>query len=926
MPDPVVYVGLGSSGINVLTKVKQAIELGAFSDQDMDTFFLGIDFADHPELPQGQYVKLSAPTRASMRIPHGVDPCLGLPEPEGAGRPAYASHAWIAVLNQESLLVRRIQNIGGRALPGRQEVRRYYLVTSLSDAVGVGLLLPVANLVRRVAATEDSRGLQGMKAILLVPPGLSEAKRAQVAAALREVRGAERAGWPTPSARELLLHPEEGSRHVFSSGCYVVEARHEGRPECAPQTLDELETFTAEWLTYMAVGAIQSGLRQDGLDEPGPPMGEDPTFSAFGLADYTVPTVAIADLCGRRLAKEMVESVLLAESGEAGLDEAAAFVATQGLSVATLKWDLPRAQAGMPLAQPLSVSPELQWRGPESLGRAWAFRERWERQDQPANILGLTESLQARLAALVAPLRADILRVMGRQPHGAFDRARAFLGELGRQILFLRADVADEQVDLETMASRLTSELAAEKDAALESAKTVGSVRRMLPASASAAAALLALAFIFSGLALMPFKGLAVAGAVGAGLAALNYLLRLFRLMRQLKGHLAKLREYLDCIRRSHIAESVGSLLSGFEGKVVEALGRLAEDRGELAMWFATMPLDPGGVLNETDRGTGHAYTGFRSRVSLATPELIERIYLRGTGIARVGPVGALGTLASDFLAPPQGLSLWLERSPGDRIQQLLEFCRGRFATQVYESAEDLLVSKVLEYGRLPSSETSSRMQRELAENLLTMMRPTSSCLLLADEPDQVIGLEEAGPTLVNRAIEDLHLQQGLLQVIPTGLPHRVVGMAFRHGFTLEDLAAWPEYEQALEDFSDPNLLHTRLVFSGQKSETAVPPPPSPPPLPPPMPPPEPPPPQPENEWQAVPEADGADRPPPVDLPSCFRLLGLEPGASDEEVEDAYFVLKARYDPEMGREKDVNLMAQVNRAYDEIVLSRRQAA
>jgi len=861
-----------------------------------------------------------------MRVPSGLDPCLGLPEPNGAGWPAYAGHAWLAVLNQEGILVRRIQNIGGRALPGRQEVRRYYLVTSLADPAGVGLLLPVANLVRRVAATDGWRGLLAMKAVLLVPPGLSEAKRAQAAAALREVRDAELAGWPAPSAQELLIHPEEGNRHAFNSGCYIVEARHESRPECAPQTLDELETLTAEWLTYMAVGAIQSGLRQnDRLDEPHPPMGEVPTFSAFGLADFTVPTVAIADLCGRRLAKEMVESVLLAEPGEAGLDEAAAFVAAQGLWVATLKWNLPRAQSGMPLAQPFSASPELQWKGPESVARAWAFRERWERQDQPANMLGLTMSVQSRLAALVAPLRAEISRVLGRQPHGAFDRARAFLRELGRQVLSLRADVADEQLDLEMIASRLTSELAAEKHAMLEAAKTVGPVKRTLLVSTAAAATLLAVAFILSGLA--TFMGLAVAGAVATGLAVLNYLLQLLRLRRLLKGHLAKLRGYLDCIRRSHIAESVGSLLSGFEGKVVEALGRLAQDRDELAMWFATMPLDPGGVLNQTDRSTGHSYSGFRSRFSLATRKLIESIYEeRGTGIAQAGPIGALEALASEFLAPPQGLPLWLERSPGDRIQQLLEFCRGRFATQVYESAEDLLVSKVLEYGRLPSSETSSRMQRELAENLLTMMRPTSSCLLLADEPDQVIGLEEAGPTLVNRAIEDLHLQQGLLQVIPTGLRHRVVGMAFRHGLTLEDLAAWPEYEQALEDFSDPNLLHTRLVFSGQKSETAVPPPPSPPPLPPPMPPPEPPPPSPESEWKAVPEADGADRPPPVDLPSCFRLLGLEPGASDEEVEDAYFVLKARYDPEMGREKDVDLMAQVNRAYDEIVLSRRQAA
>jgi curved DNA-binding protein CbpA len=55
-------------------------------------------------------------------------------------------------------------------------------------------------------------------------------------------------------------------------------------------------------------------------------------------------------------------------------------------------------------------------------------------------------------------------------------------------------------------------------------------------------------------------------------------------------------------------------------------------------------------------------------------------------------------------------------------------------------------------------------------------------------------------------------------------------------------------------------------------------------------------------------------------------MLGLEPGASMDEIDDAYGDLQARYSPENGTMPDLEKMLEINEVYDRIRDSRRAQA
>jgi len=992
--DKVVFIGLGPFGYNVLVKLKRALltlgeEGGCKEDVpwERDVRFLAVDFDPRIELPPGEHLELEVVGRLPEGQAGTLDPAVSA-DSARRGRPDYAAQAWLSAVNRESEMLGRLRNLTDGLGIGGATTCRYYLICSLAEPQGVGLLLPVAGLVRRMAHNEGRSELLRQCAMLVVPTKLCREEKAQVAATLREVVQAETGGWPSPMTPGLQRDPGEGNQHVFGLGCYLVEPAHEGDGTCTPETVTQMSLLVAEWLAYLALPRVLDGLRQVGLavprrsvaevagaegsDEAQPEDRTGPLFSSLGLADYVVPVSGLIDRCGRRLAMELVRTTLLDDPREGGIDQAEAFIGLAKLSPMTLETELAAMQPGRPMDHPLAADAALVWKKPGDIDEAWRRRESMEKQDLPANVHDLGLRVETRVAEVGRQLQAEALSLAGRNPLGAFDRVTAFLAETRARLLGLETGIGQGNARIQAEAEHLFSVLPGRRARALWcearirglwlACKLLGGLWIVLEAISDV--------FLWVLRTTIPdtILGIRATGRSCLVVAVISALLALWCTWMA-KKHVAQVREYLALVRRHHLLEAVGRVLGGAKSKALD-VGRFIKD---LKTDVEELPTRLGRlapqILNSSSSAGAVAFLGFPGRDSLVTKAMERELYDKGSGGAQLGEGAALRALALEVFAPPDGLSNWLSLSSAERDEKLLAFCRKRFHDYGLQDAETLLVDRLLEGGSRPKSEADTLVSRELEAHLLRRMQPRSSHGLTATRTSQVIGLSEPTRSRLRKGIDELNRQRGQLYEIGTGLPFRVVGFSFRHDLSLESLRAYADWQGAYAEAGDTNLFHTRLVFSGREAPSAGP--------------------QPswaerawtekqgdpeaeENggdrawaepvvpgsgepstgsagepetpdadsawtgDWSTVPEVEVPFPPPEVESGSpagdaaadaaAYRLFGLEPGTAPEMVEEAYWTAYARYNSDTGTQKNVDKMAEFNAAYDRIKTGWRAAA
>jgi len=992
--DKVVFIGLGPFGYNVLVKLKRALltlgeEGGREEDVpwDRDVRFLAVGFDPRIELPPGEYLELEVVGQLPEGQAGALDPAVSA-DSARRGRPDYAAQAWLSAVSRESEMLGRLRNLTDGLGIGGGTTCRYYLICSLAEPQGAGLLLPVAGLVRRMAHNEGRSELLRQCAMLVVPPGLRREEKAQVAATLREVVQAETAGWPSPMTPGLQRDPGEGNQHVFSLGCYLVESAHEGDGTCAPETVAQMSLLVAEWLAYLALPRVLDGLRQAGLavprrdavevagaegsDEAPSEARTGPLFSSLGLADYVVPVSGLIDRCGRRLAMELVRTTLLDDPREGGIDQAEAFIGLAKLGAVPLETELAAMQPGRPMDRPLADDAALVWKKPGDIDEAWRRRESMEKQDLSANVHDLGLKVETRVAEVGRQLQAEALSLAGRNPLGAFDRVTAFLAETRARLLGLETGIGQDNARIQAGAEHLFSVLPGRRARALWCEARIRGLWLACKLLGGLGIALEAVSAVFLWVLRTTIPdtilGIRATGRSCLLAAAISALLALWCAWMA-KKHVAQVREYLALVRRHHLLEAVGRVLGGAKSKALD-VGRFIKD---LKADVEDLPTRLGRlapqILNSPSSAGAVAFLGFPGRDSLVTQVMERELYEKGSGGAQLGEGAALRALALEVFAPPDGLSNWLSLSSAERDEELLAFCRKRFHDYGLPDAETLLVDRLLEGGRRSKSEADTLVSRELAAHLLRRMQPRSSHGLTATRTSQVIGLSEPVRSRLRKGIDELNLQRGQLYEIGTGLPFRVVGFSFRHDLSLDSLRAYADWQGAYAEVEDSNLFHTRLVFSGRAVPSAGP----------------------QSSWAErtraekqggqETEEDGGDRAwaepvvpgsgesptgsagepetpdadsswtgdwstvPEVEVPfpppeaesgspagdtaadaAAYRLFGLEPGAAPEKVEEAYWTAHGRYNSDTGTQKNVNRMAEFNAAYDRIKTGWRAAA
>jgi len=987
LSEKVVFIGLGAFGYDVLIQLKRALralaeEGGRDSEAlwDRDVRFLAIDFSPRTELPPGEHLELEIVGQSPDWPTAGLDPAVTV-DGGSRGSPSYAAQAWLAAISRESEMLGRLRNLTDGLGLGGGTTCRYYVVCSVAEPQGAGLLLAVAGLVRRMAHSEGRRELLSQCAMMIVPPGLDLGEKAQVAATLREVVQAEGAGWPAPVTQDLQRDPAEGEQHVFSLGCYLVEPAQEGEGASAPTTGAHMCRLVAEWLAYMALPPVVEGLRQAGLVTPrrstgletaevagyleGLPEGyARPAFSSLGLADYVVPVGGVIERCARRLAVRLVGATLLDDPGEAGLDQAEAFISLAKLSPMTLATELAAMQPGRPMDRPLAEDEALNWKKRGDIAEAWRRRESMEKQDLPANTHDLAIRVETRVAEVGRKLHAEALSVAGRNPLGAFDRVLAFLAETRARLLGLETGIRADCARVQTAAERLFSVLPARKVWAL---CCEAQIRPLWHASgwfAVAGIVLLAIDTICRWVLKIDMPDTVfrmTTSGVWYILWAAIYLLLALWCTRVAQRHVAEVRKYLSLVTRHHLLEAVASLLRGVKSGALDVerlIGNLKRDVEGLA---ARLRRRTPSVVNTPSTDGAPGFLDFPGRDSLVTEAMESDLYDRASGAIQLGENAALRALAMEVFSPPDGLANWLSEASAERDEKLLMFCRARFRDCGLPDAETLFVDRLLEGGSRPQSEADEIAGQELAARFLRRMQPRSSHGPLATKPSQVIGLPTPEWTRLRVAIDKLHRQRGQLYEIGTGLRFRIIGLSFRHDLRLENLRAYADFEAAYAKTADPNVYHTRLVFSGRESpssgakaswaegawagkpggretedgddqawaepgdtgsaggdgepETA----------------------QAGSTWsedwsnvpEAFPETDTESGPRPGEpgaVDSAYRLFGLEPGASADKVEDAYWNAHCLYNTDTGTQKSVETMARFNAAYDCIKATWRAAA
>jgi len=1009
--DKVVLIGLGSAGYDVLVEVKRclrraadeienekSVASSAGSGQDeatawhADIQFLALGFDQRRQLPSGERLQLKVPARPFGGAARSLDPTLWAKGEVSTAR-RYAAGAWLAALDQESEILGRLRNLTDGLNIGGQVSCRYFFVCSLIDPEGVGLLLPIANLVRRMAFTDGWRENLDSRAFLLVPPNPGPLDRAQVAAALREIQQAEVHAWPPPSALGLQRDRDsEGRITLFRRGWYLAEPAHEGGPDFAPATAAQQNRLAAEWLAYVLKPEFQAELRRVKLDAPRSshtPVA--PVFCAFGLADYVVPVTELVEYCARRLAGEMVRKTLLADAGVGAVSEAAGFIDKHGLGSLALVDDLACRQPEQPMGRPVIEYRRMSWKRPGDIDRALAFRDGYEKQELPAYVYDLELRAGPCVAEVGEELRKHSLTLACTTPTGAFNRIFSFLSEVRRALRNLEIKTREENTVFQAEARSLLSALARGRAFALRCERliavslraakwwTAGSlvlwvlgevVKRILqgPRLRTVYEALQAIGLDVS-------DRLKSMGWESLGLAAL-FLLAWFLCRETARNYVARVMEYLNKIRSHHLREIMSEILQGARDRVRVVEGIIKALKTETEEMVG--PRSPGlpQALVPDDLTNSEQFLGFPGRRSVATPLAVEQMYARGTGavqpmdkaqVSRDPVESTPGQILQRF-ASEVFTEAWFERSAPDREEALFTYCRAPFLASGLPDAETLLIERLLESGGQPESAVPEAIAEELDLNFIPRMRPCSSHIETTVKPDRAIGLYASGDSRLRQAVHDLNLQRAQLNEISTGLRYRIVGLSFRYGLKLEDLRLFAECEAAYAQVEDPNLFHTRLVFSG-RTTPSVPPEPS----------------WTESARAEAPEdypsageaADGrgsgpaASRPPAddadvprrsadddawteqwatipeagtpseagsagfpstpagpdvADLAASYRFLGLETDASPEKVEAAYWEAYSLYNPDTGSQKDGDKMAEFNLAYDRIKAGWRVAA
>jgi len=968
--------------------------------------FLAVGFSQRTELVSGERLQLAVVAQSPNDQSDGIDPAV-LPPVETEAAPGYAAHAWLAVLRQEDEVLGRLRNLRDALGIGGTESSRYLFTCSLADPQGVGLLLPVANLVRRMAFTDGWSDLLETRAILLLPAHPSLEERAQAAAALREIRQAEACRWPPARALGLQGDPGEGQTPLFGRGCFLVEPSRESGADCPAATVGQQNRLVAEWLTYVLSPQIQGELRQHRLDSPRPralstqtqPDGSDdvrspepapPAFCSLGLTDYIVPVTDVTEHCARRLAREVVKTTLLPDVGERGIAHAAAFLDRSKLSVPDLTADLAAMQTERPMTRPLSEYPEMSWKEEGDVSKAWGFRDRWERHELPVYSYDLALKAEGRVADGGEELRKESLNLASSEPVGVFARVLSFLEETRRKLLASSTETCQESTRVQAAATRLFMVLARRKTFALWCERLIAVFMRAAKCSLIGSVVLwmlteilkrlLASSRLQAVLGVLQWIGVDLSGrlttVVWESLAvAFAFFLAWLSCREMVRNHVAQILEYLTHVRRHHLLEAVSAALRGIRSKASGVEMHIDALRTETEAMVAAEAPSLGAAITPHNLADGTQFLHFPGRHSLATRLAVEQLYARGTGV--VSPIDLAQSPDEPVSTPAQTLQdlarvvfteAWYRQSVADREAALLAHCRKLFLDSGLPDAESLLVRRILDSGRLPKSETVTAVGEELSLRFIPRMQPLSSHVQTAEKPHQVIGLCDPGDSRLAEAIEKLLLQRGQLFVVQTGLRSRIVGLSFRYDLRLEDLRLFTECETAYARAEDSNLFHTRLVFSGRTTPSAAPRPSwaegarteapedyrsagkeaddggsGPAASRPPVGPAAAPPPSADDDtwtdqWATMPEAgtpSGAGGPDfgstpggtgAVAVAASYRFLGLEPDASPEKVDDAYWDAYSLYNPDTGSQKDSDKMAEFNLAYDRIKASWRVAA
>jgi hypothetical protein len=1032
--DRVVVIGLGRFGYDLLLETKRAVaDLAQECGHTANTFterrlvFLAIDFGHRTELPAGEHLTLPIITRPPERGKVKLDPALLPTDLSPMVQPGVAAYAWLSILSREAQVLGRLRDLVDELHLGGGQVWRTYLVGSATEPETTGLLLPVGNLIRRMFRADDERrDLLRQCAVLVVPPDLDDHGKAQAVATLREVSMAEACEWPDPVSDGVYRDRDEGERHVFDLGCYLVEKAQEGSGRHAPATFGEQKMAVAEWLAYQCVPEVQASLQEGRLGQPrrvgGSPIDETdqvasgaesrgaPAFASLGFADYVVPVSRVVEACAVRLAGSLVEETLLAGSEEGRGSDADRLV--DGLDAARLQDEMADSPDGRTLFQFLVQTDAFPWKKPGGVIDAWRCREVLELDEFPRQIEGLRRWGETRAERAGRDIETESRRVAAERPAGALARAAAAVRVGGTRLLGLEANARRESVEEGERALGLFSRLAAERRRARAYDAALPILRRMTIVFAITGVAALALHFVLAwivqrfwpnyaptgslldrimqsilgqidldgiysfvtavGPSILAHAGSGAGAATGSLLrAVLNWLVRnldpiaalwqfgcevlfgafglfcTFLVFRcYVRRHVNAIREYLEAVRRSHILLLVALVQKRAGEKVVHVIGQLEELRAEIADTVSRLAPEPRHLSDAETSGGGLGYLDFPGRQSLVTSAVVDDVYRSGADKGLQGMRPALHALAEGILSPDR-LYVWLTQPTAERDATLLTRCREVFAESSVPDAESRFIQRLLDEARRPEAETNDLVGREVQYRLFERMKPLSSHIEAETEPSQAIGLADPERSKLAEGIDMLRQSGGRLFRLTTGLRYRIVGFTFRQDVRLTDLRAYGDWEKAYAAVKDPNLLHTRLVFSGRPA-------PSPAPTPPPAPsletlaslaavgqaasyptggvglla---------EDDWAKAPEAivpgfdpetSGRDRAvaqDPAGLGARCRLLGVKPEASAEEIEVAHWMLFALH--ALGRETDESIgrASGYGEAYDDLRDMRRVA-